>query len=968
MKDKWICLASAFLFFFSSGPASGLDRLPEIAAALSVANFKSEIKTLSQTVIPARQLVLPPIDFRLGTDLELEVCLEALRLAKENIPTVDKIWLQVKLYQPLQELTDVDIEKGVVGWVGELKNGLSFDCAGILLEAEETCPPELVKLVVSSLSVTLKAVQRNLLLAVGCDVAEKLGSKISVYVDRHVLDVSDITCFQSMRNLASLNLKRPTILYGHGEQDGKDQHVYLKYFLKSLNSNPEVFVLPAERIDNIGLILSTADQIQERIPLEASLLVDDQHLFALTADDGSFPPQAVYIDQMLQKVTILAEAEGTAERPRLLQFVNQIGENYTLTCFDPLNLSRREKGQVFSSGRIEWEQAFVFVQAERAKSEEVRFSDSVEVSADMDLSVEEIIARWQSYHAGQLQRLHNYVADAEMDLHFEPPGLGSGFDVSLRYRYFWKDDGSQYWEQTAQYLNGIRIKRNQSFPLPQLEPDKIVVQPMELNLTESYTYRLEGRAKVKGAECYVISLKPRPGAEEPLYSGRVWIDRYSFRRVQMLLVQDNISGSISSNTELQFFELIEAPDGDSLNLLTQSKVDQIVLAAGREFLLERRYRFDSIEINTEGYSEKLQEAFSGESPLFTEEVEGLRELVKDKDNLRIVEKKVDTFIWSLILGTIYDGTYDFPIPLLGISAMDYNFLRSGAQMSTFWAGPMLAVNLTKKTKKNLTFGSDLYVTALPRNDRVFRDGLEAEDEAVYLYSENFGIRMSWQPITDLFVKTTAYLIYEHYRAGEGTAENFVMPRSGFTFNPNLALEYAHRGYLGEFTLSHYERLGWEEWGIPGSGVSTLSSYQRIHGKLGKQFYLGNFTRFGLEAAYYTGFNLDRFSAYQPAVFSTPKVRGFPGGTVSLEKIGLVATNLGLTFFDFIRFDAYYNYAKCHEPADSGGKFDFHGLEFDFGTIGPWRSYIQGVFSFVLGGLPERYKSRWSVYVMIFFPF
>ena len=967
MKRTLFTLTAVAVWVFFPLSVNAADRLPVIAASLSDFGFKSEITTISESIVPIHQMVLPRLDFFPGKELDFSLNREAYLLTEKKVTSVDKFWLHIRLYRPEEGLTDTDITQGIGRWVAELKNNVNFNCGGIILDVDETCSAEVVKLAISSLSVTFKAVYKDFQLAVRCNIAEALGSTIVVYVDRHVLDVSDISCFQAVQRMSESSLKRPTVLYGDKDIDGDIVEAYLKNYLISLKFQPELFVLPPEQVGDIERLLSTVDQIQASLPLALSLLVDDQRLFAVVAEDGGYPQQAVFIDEMLERVVILADVGAYPAKARPMRFVNQIGENYTLECFDPLRLSTG-KGQAFSADSIEWSAAFILMQARRAESKEVRFTDSIVVSAEIDLSVEEIIARWQSYHARQQQMLHNYTADAEVALHFEPPGVGSGFDVTLMYDYFWKDDGSQYWEQTAQYLNGIEIKRNQSFPLPQLEPDKIVTQPLELNLTDNYSYRLEGRAKVRGAECYVISLRPSPGATGKLYSGRVWIDRYSFRRVKMLLVQDSSSGSISSNKEIQFFELIEAPDGPMLNLLVESDVDQIVLAAGREFLLERRYHFNNILINADNYNERLQDAFSGERPMFTEEAEGLRELVKDKNNIRVVQEKVDTFIWSLLVGTIYDGTYDFPIPLLGLSAIDYNFLKSGAQLSTFWAGPILAVNFTKKSNEKITFGSDLYVTALPRNDRVFRSGTEVENEALYFYSENIGIRMSWQPVTDLFIKTTGYLIYEHFRAGDDLADNFIMPRSGFTLNPNLVLEYSHRGYLGEFTLSHYERLGWREWGIPGSGEVFQDSYQRFHGKVIKQFYIGSFTRFGLEIGYYSGFNLDRFSAYQPAVFSTPKIRGFPSGTVSLEKIGIVAGNLGLTIFDFIRFDAYYNYAKCYEPANQGGDFDFHGLEFDFGTVGPWRSYIQGVLSFALAGLPDQYKARWSAYLMIFFPF
>jgi hypothetical protein len=155
--------------------------------------------------------------------------------------------------------------------------------------------------------------------------------------------------------------------------------------------------------------------------------------------------------------------------------------------------------------------------------------------------------------------------------------------------------------------------------------------------------------------------------------------------------------------------------------------------------------------------------------------------------------------------------------------------------------------------------------------------------------------------------------------------------------------------------------------MPELPEKPVKTYLRASGRLGKQFYLSSFVRFGVDLGYYTGRGLDRFSCYQPSVWSSPKIRGIPSGTVSLDKVASLGLNLGFTAFDLIRFDGFYNFARCTENMPGRRPFNFQGLEFDFGTIGPWRSYIQGVASFAVRGLPTEYKSRWSLYLLVFIP-
>jgi len=912
-----------------------------------------------------QQLILPKIEFRLDKNLELKKCKEAFRLINNLSPTINQVWLRMKIIQPATGMQTKEIEGRVNKLIAELINHVDFSYIGIILETDEACSAEFARLAVSSISVSLKAIRKEMQITVPCKTVNTVGKKIAVYADRYLLNLKG-SWRQVLQYVANSGPPRPLIIFWEGDEKNEDQHMYLDSFLTARKFAPDLFVFANGQLKNIENLLIISKLLMTRIPTNLTMLTDALDLFALTYSTGTYPLQAIFADNSLDSIVILAKIDGSVLNPKQLHFLSKTGNNYTITCYDPLSLSDNN-GQSFLSEDIIWNNKYILLQAERSQLNDIRFSDSIEVSANIDLNVTEIIARWQGYNANQKQLINNFIANAEMDLHFAPLGLGSGFDVSLYFKYFWKDDGSQYWEQTAQYLNGIKLNRSQSFPLPQLEPDKIVTHPLELNLTDSYTYRLEGVDTIKGIKCYVISLKPDPDVKETLYSGKIWLDRSSFRRVKMLLSQNSSSGSIVSNTEIQFFDLVEEPGGSNVNLLIRSKSEQKILAAGRNFLLERSYRFNNIAVNLGDYEMKLQEAFNGEKPMLTETTLGLREFIKNKNDVRIVKEKVATSVRALVFGAMFDGTFDFPIPLPGASAMYYNFLNSGAQLSAFWAGPILALNFTKQFKNNLTLGSDLFLSALPRHDRLYRNGIETENETIFLFSENLGARVSWQPVTDLSIKTTNYLIYEHYLASGSTSDVFVLPRSGFTFNPNLIFEYSHRGYWAELGLSFFERFGWKSWGLPKNEEKLQKSYKRAYTKLGKQFYLGSFTRFGVEMAYYTGWNMDRFSSYQPSVMSTPKIRGFPSGTVSLAKIGVIGSNLGFTVFDFLRFDAYYNFARCYEPLYSGKRFDFQGLEFDFGTIGPWNSYMQGVISFAIKGLPERYSPRWSIYIVMFFP-
>ena len=62
---------------------------------------------------------------------------------------------------------------------------------------------------------------------------------------------------------------------------------------------------------------------------------------------------------------------------------------------------------------------------------------------------------------------------------------------------------------------------------------------------------------------------------------------------------------------------------------------------------------------------------------------------------------------------MYEGTFNFPIPIAGISMADFDFRHTDAQLSTFFAGPILATDLSKQYGTKYRLAADLALSALP---------------------------------------------------------------------------------------------------------------------------------------------------------------------------------------------------------------------------------------------------------------
>ncbi len=73
---------------------------------------------------------------------------------------------------------------------------------------------------------------------------------------------------------------------------------------------------------------------------------------------------------------------------------------------------------------------------------------------------------------------------------------------------------------------------------------------------------------------------------------------------------------------------------------------------------------------------------------------------------------------------MYEGTYNFPIPFAGISIADFNFRNTGAQLSTFFAGPILVSDLSKQYQPKFRLAWDLALSGLPGENRIYSGNTE----------------------------------------------------------------------------------------------------------------------------------------------------------------------------------------------------------------------------------------------------
>ncbi len=609
--------------------------------------------------------------------------------------------------------------------------------------------------------------------------------------------------------------------------------------------------------------------------------------------------------------------------------------------------------------------AFVLVSIHKLDEGEAKVYTALEVKDRAELSVEEIVARWQQYRESQKQKLDHYLASCFMNLHFESTNIGSGFDISMRFQEFANRSGLLEWAQTGFYVNGVKFSNKREFPLPQVEPEKVMTQPLELKLNEKYAYKLLGTEKVNDVLCFVIGVEPKVGGEL-LFSGKIWIDGTTFRQVKQYLTQRGAKSNVVSNAETQNFELVSDGKGNRFNLVKSIVAQQLLNAAGRDFVLQKTYQFSDFVINGDGFDAALTAEHNSDDPMFRDTGEGLRRLKKHGDE-RVLEATADKRVRSIVLGTMYQGTFDFPIPIAGYSLADFDFRHTGEQLSLFFAGPILAANLSKQYGTKFRLGVDLALSGLPGNNRVYSGNTELQDQTVWNWEEDTGLRATWQATPSLSLTASTYLSYEYYHRTSDTSALYVLPRNGVTLLPSAELKYAHRGYVFSGQVTRGERLGWTAFGYAAQPQPFHDAFTRYNADFNKTYYIGKFTKAGWDFAYFGGDQLDRFSRYMPSFFTEPRIHGIPGGTDQFDAVAMGNVNYGFNVMDFIKVEGLYSYARARDTEESRRFRKYDGVELNFGTAGPWGTYLQGTVSYALDGNIARYNSRWGVLFMIFKP-
>jgi hypothetical protein len=597
-------------------------------------------------------------------------------------------------------------------------------------------------------------------------------------------------------------------------------------------------------------------------------------------------------------------------------------------------------------------------------------TEDLRIEARRELTVEEVLARYRQVQKVQDDRVERWTAKAKIEFTFRFAQTGASVDVGIDSNYFWERGKPVEWEQTRYTLNGNLIRWKEIPELPLIQPEKVITLPLDLSLDKAYAYRLLGEDEIDGYPCWVVGFEPiESGGGRSLYRGRVWIDKEIFVLRQQNVVQTDLEAPVLSNEEVDRFAPFRAPDGSSAWLIDRATGQQLWTAGGRNFVVERRLRFESYEINPrqERFEAERARAYASTNRMLRDTDEGYRYLERTDDGGRVVKQEMDTSQLFAAAGAYKDDSTDGVVPLAGVNWFDYRFLGRDAQFNVLFGGVVAFVNLTDPE----AFGTRMDLTVegvgslLKSEDKVFVAGDEVEFSRIEQRSQFLQARLG-KPLGSFFkVTATGSLQFRSFYESDAGSEalpatlEFVLPVDHRVATVGLQAEFNRRGYSVTAEGGLSRRSEWRAWGLRDPATGIYYDVDPVNGDLAptvfdpetstfttwgvtafKEWSLPKFQKIRAEVNYLDGSDLDRFSKYEFSLFGSDRLSGFAGTGVRFDRGYVARTSYVFNLLQAVRFGVQLDSARTRDRTFDTEDRSFTGVGVSGNVVGPWKTVWQ----------------------------
>jgi hypothetical protein len=534
----------------------------------------------------------------------------------------------------------------------------------------------------------------------------------------------------------------------------------------------------------------------------------------------------------------------------------------------------------------------------------------ISVTGEYKLSAAEIVARTRAWQATQRSKLKMYTATMTTSMRLRIGNLKETFDLTIKGPVFARRGFPYDWVWREFWVNGVLWKSKKVPKIPLLQPEKVNILPLDIYLTEDYSYTLEGRARIGDDLVYIIDFKPREADEAAaLYRGRIWIDSEDFAIHKEHLIQLHLKGEVLSNVETRWYRpLLGAPD---IRLPVEVAGQQVFSTAGRISNVERKVLISDITVNPPDFESQQARAYGSDFQMVRDTDQGLRYLIKNKKTGQLeVEWAAKRSQLFGVIGGFYDSSFSYPIPILGIDYMNFNLGGKGRQLNVLFGGTMVTANYSDPSFLGIRMdlGANLVAVAFPFSNRVYRDGVELEPQRLKRWPLRFQINAGFPLGTYFKYSSFLFMEYHHFARAKTTGEDFVVPRSSLILGWRSRLTANYKGFRLALWGEIARRNRWSFWGEPGNTQFDPGqvSFQRWRVTLSKDFFFSAFRRLSTTAGYFDGLRLDRFSAYKFGFFNELNVHGFMSGAVQATRALAFNLSYGYSVGEVFRLEAFYD--------------------------------------------------------------
>jgi hypothetical protein len=320
---------------------------------------------------------------------------------------------------------------------------------------------------------------------------------------------------------------------------------------------------------------------------------------------------------------------------------------------------------------------------------------------------------------------------------------------------------------------------------------------------------------------------------------------------------------------------------------------------------------------------------------------------------------------AMAMGVTLDPSYGFPLPIFGINYLNFEFMRrTDTQLAILFAGVLAAGNVQRTHLGGTPIDAsvDFFAIAVPSSDRVYDPSGEREAERLLTWPLTTGLNLGWQYTAFQKLSAQYQFRFDGYVRDGTTSETYQVPASTITNGVGAAWDYRRGGYSAVLNGAWFTRADWREWGEPGSPEDLEPQYAKFSASLSRDFYFNVFHKIHLNAAWFGGRELDRFSKYQFGMFDDTRIHGVPASGVRFEELAAFRGSYSFNIFEQYRLDLFLEHARGRDRAFDAAWQGITGIGTALNFRAPWNTILRADFG--KSFLPDRYSGIGSATLQI----